>query len=116
MQEDFKFIDRTADIPAAADFCLLISDDCMLPYIRPGDRVCVSCREELSDMDVGLFLYRGRVLCRQVCEDYSGALLLLCANPAREAENLSVASSERDDCLCLGKVLLPRPLPPPVYD
>lgn len=115
MQEDFEFLDRGPDVPSAADFCLIIRDDCMLPYIRPGDRVYVSCREPLSDMDVGLFLYRGRVLCRQYCEDYSGALLLLCANTAREAENISVARSARADCLCLGKVLLSRRLPPPIY-
>jgi len=116
MPEDFEFIDRGPEIPSAADFCLVISDDCMLPYIRPGDRVYVSCREALSDMDAGLFLYRGRLLCRQVCEDYSGALLLLCANPAREAENISVAKSERSSCLCLGKIILSRRLPPPVYN
>jgi len=116
MQEDFELIARGPDIPSAADFCLVISDDCMSPYIRPGDRAYVSCREVLSDMDVGLFLYHGRVLCRQVCEDYSGALLLLCANPEREAENLSIPGSERADCLCLGKVLLAERLPPPVYN
>lgn len=116
MQEDFELIDRGSDVPSAADFCFVISDDRMLPYIRPGDRVYVSCREALSDMDVGVFLYHGRILCRQVCEDYTGALHLLCADPRREAENISVPKSLRAECLCLGKVLLPQPLPSPLYD
>lgn len=115
MTEDFEFIDR-AGAPAAADFCIIISDSSMLPYLHPGERIYLSCREPLCDMDVGLFLYQSHILCRQYCEDYAGVLHLLCANPACESENISISRAARGDCLCLGKVLLPRRLPPPVYD
>ena len=40
---------------------------------------------------------------------------LLCANPERENENLSLSRTEKAACLCLGRVLLKKRLPMPVY-
>lgn len=115
MRDEIEFISRGADTPKGADFAVVIRDGCMLPYISPGQRVYVSCKGELAPMEVGLFLYCGRVLCRQWCEDYAGSLLLLCANPALERENISVPAAERRSCLCLGRVLLNEKLPSPEY-
>lgn len=116
MTEDFKLIPRSGDVPEAADFSVTITDDCMQPYIMQGDTVYVSSRETLSEFDAGLFLYRDRILCRQWCEDYSGALHLLCANPARERENITVPAAERSACLCLGKIILSSKIPAPIYN
>lgn len=116
MKDFFDLIARGADTPPAADFLIKITDDCMLPYISPGQEVCVSCREQLLEMDAGIFLYNGKIICRQWCEDYAGALHLLCANPKRESENISIPRDARTRCLCLGRVILPHRLPPPVYD
>lgn len=116
MTEDFRLIPRGRDIPDSADFSVTVSDDAMQPYIKAGETVLVSSREELHEFDAGLFLYDNKILCRQWCEDYSGALLLLCANPARQAENIIVSASSRAKCLCLGKIILSRRLPPPIYD
>lgn len=108
-------VDRDGRVPEGADFCLTVDTDDMAPYIRPGDRVYVSCRQDLEDMDAGLFYVDGRVLCRQYCEDYSGTLHLLCANPLREDRNLALSREKRGELICLGKLLLAKHLPPPVY-
>lgn len=115
MTDYYELVPRCRDIPEAADFCLTLGDDCMLPYIAHGQRIYISCRARLEEMDAGLFLYEGRIICRQWCEDFTGALLLLCANPECESENLRIEAAARGKCLCLGKVLLDRKLPPPQY-
>ena len=93
--EDYDLIERGAAVPAAADMCIIHGDDTMEPYIRRGERVYISRRQTPAEMEAGLFLYRGKVYCRQWCEDYAGGLHLLCANPARERENLHLSRSER---------------------
>lgn len=64
----------------------------MEPLIPRGSRVYVSGRAELREMDAGLFLYDGRVICRRWCEDYNGALILLGADESR-----------REDCIYLNR-------------
>ena len=116
MTDFYELMPRTGDIPPGADFLITITDDCMLPYIRPGEQVAVSCRETLCEMDAGIFVYKGRLVCRQWCEDITGTLHLLCANPKREDESISVPAMMREDCICLGKVLLSKKPEAPVYD
>ena len=113
--DDYDLIERGAAVPAAADMCIIHGDDTMEPYIRRGERVYIRRRQTPAEMEAGLFLYRGKVYSRQWCEDYAGRLHLLCANPARERENLHLSRSERSRCLCLGRVLLDKKLPAPVY-
>ena len=116
MTDFYELMPRTGDIPPGADFLITITDDCMMPYIRTGERVAVSCRETLCEMDAGIFVYKGRLVCRQWCEDITGTLHLLCANPKRESEKISVPAAERENCLCLGKVLLSEKPAAPLYD
>lgn len=115
MEEYFSLIPITNDMPRGTDFCLIMDTELMEPLIYKGGRVCVSRHEDPDQMDVGLFLYKGQVLCRQVCEDYAGNLHLLCANPKAEKENLCLDKKERTRCLCLGKVLLKVKPPEPMY-
>lgn len=98
-----------------ADFCLRLDSDCMEPAFARGALLRVSIREAPREMAAGVFVYRGRVLVRQWCEDVTGRLYLLCANPARESENLTLSRDERAACLCLGTVLPGTPLPMPIY-
>lgn len=116
MTEEYGLLERDAAVPEGADFCYISEGDEMEPYIREGERVYVGRCESLDELEAGLFYVRGRVVCRQWCEDYSGTLHLLCANPRRRSGNLSFSREERGDCLCLGRVLPLRRLPPPVYD
>lgn len=115
MDEDYSFLPRSRKTPAGADLCLRLDNDCMEPFIRRGELLYISRRETPEEMQPGLFYYRGRVLCRQWCEDSAGSLHLLCANPGRESENLSLSREEKAACLCLGRVLLKKRLPMPVY-
>lgn len=115
MTEDYSFLARTKSIPAAADFCLLLEDDCMEPWLKKGERVYVDRGETPEELQPGVFWVRGRILCRQWCEDSAGTLHLLCANPKRERENLALGPKEKAACLCLGRVILKKPLPMPIY-
>lgn len=116
MQDYFELIALSPDMPRGTDFCLIMDNDLMEPVIQKGGRVCVSRHEEPAQMELGIFLYRGQVFCRQVCEDYAGNLHLLCVNPKAEAENLCLDKNERERCLCLGRVLLDKAPPMPIYD
>lgn len=102
-------------MPEGADFCLIMDTDEMEPVITKGERVYISRRQSPEPMEVGVFYHKGRIYCRQYCEDYNGALILLCANPLRESENLILDKERRKDCVCLGKVLLKAKPPMPFY-
>jgi hypothetical protein len=114
-KEEYMFLPVTEDVPAGAELCLRLDNDCMEPWFKKGELIYVSRAETPEEMQPGLFYYRGRVLCRQWCEDSAGALHLLCANPARESENLSLSRGEKAACLCLGRVLTKDRLPMPIY-
>ncbi len=115
MIDDYIFIPRDSSVPPAADYCFIMDSDRMAPLIPKGSRVYVSRREAPAEMEPGVFLYKGRILCRQFCEDYAGNLLLLCANPKAESHNLCLDKKEREHCRCLGKVLLDKKIKRPVY-
>ncbi len=116
MTDDYTLIARTEDIPAGADFCFVMDTEEMEPLIKKGERVYVSRHEAPAEMEIGIFLHGGRVLCRQYCEDYGGNLLLLCANPRAEKLNLCLDKAERQHCKLLGKVLLKKKAKRPIYE
>lgn len=113
--EDYEDIPLPADAPPKADFCLTIRGDSMEPFIRDGELVYVRRGEPLREFDAGVFFVDGDVLCKQWCVDYAGTLHLLSANPKREDANRSFPRSSGQTVVCFGKVLLPHPLPKPVY-
>ena len=115
MSEDYILLRRGSDMPDGTDFCLRLDNDCMEPFLKKGELVCIDRHVTPEEMQPGLFYYQGRVLCRQWCEDSSGTLYLLCANPKRESENLALGRAEKGACLCLGRVILDKRLPMPVY-
>lgn len=101
---EYELISRD-NAPQNASFSLCVSDDCMEPDIRAGERVFVCADAAPDEMGVGVFMYEGRVVCRKWCEDYSGAVHLLASNPARADANITVPKSKRGALTCLGKVL-----------
>ena len=115
MTDDYILLQRTEDMPAGTDFCLRLDNDCMEPWFKKGELLYIDRRHAPEELQPGIFLIRGRVLCRQWCEDSSGTLYLLCANPKRESENLTLGRAEKGACLCLGRVILDKKLPMPVY-
>lgn len=113
-KSEYELVPR-GDAPNDAAMSLCISDDCMQPYIGAGECVYVSVGSPPEEFGVGVFMYEGRVLCRQWCESYSGALMLLAANPARQSENVIIPPSKRDKLVCLGRIITDKPLPRPRY-
>ena len=115
MSPDYELIPIDADMPEGTDFCMIMDNELMEPLIPRGTRICVSRSMAPEEFEAGIFFYRGKIYCRQYCEDYAGNLHLLCANPARENENLCLDRKEKEKCLCLGKVLLKEKPPMPLY-
>ena len=111
--EFFELLDRKSDMPEDADFCLTLSDDAMAPFFPAGSDVYVSASRAPEEFDAGIFFYGGNVLCRQWCEDFSGALHLLPANPAFRDKSIAIPKRLRDKCLCLGSVIAEKKLPRP---
>lgn len=114
--EDYELVERDADTPPRADFCIDISGDSMEPYIKDGERVYVQRDQSLSDFDVGIFFLDGDVYCKQYCLDYNGSVMLLSANPKREDANRYIFRHSGRTLVCFGKVLLPKKLPMPIYE
>lgn len=111
--DGYDLLERSPQMPADADFAVVLTDDCMEPYFKEGESVWIKARAELEEFEAGLFLYDGRVLCRQWCLDHKGTVHLLCANPLRERENVS---AQRNKTLrVLGRVVTDKKLPRPVY-
>ena len=111
----FEFIDRTNDMPESADFCLTLPDDSMAPFFPAGSDVYVSASRAPAEFDAGIFFYEGKVLCRQWCEDFSGSIHLLPANPEFRNSCIIVPKRFWGKCLCLGSVISDRKLPHPAY-
>lgn len=113
--EDFEIIPLPPNAPKGADFCVDVQGDSMEPYILDGERVFVQRGAQLQEFDVGIFFVDGEVFCKQWCVDYAGTLHLLSANPKRQDANISIPRDAGRHCVCFGKVLLKKKLPPPMY-
>ncbi|MGI5977837.1 MAG: S24 family peptidase [Candidatus Limivicinus sp.] len=112
---EYELIERPRGKNSEADFCITLSEDCMRPYIEPGQTVYVQASVPLEEFDAGIFYLNGRIFCRQWCEDCMGTLHLLAADPSRADANISVPAKDRGKCLCLGRVMLEGHLPRPAY-
>lgn len=114
--EDYELTELPDKAPKSADFCIDIAGDSMEPYIADGSRVYVKRDASVREFDdVGVFFYDGNVFCKQFCVDFSGALYLLSANPAREDRNVRIPRESAGSVVCFGRVILPKRLPRPVY-
>lgn len=112
---DYEFLERSDAMPAEADFALTLTDDCMEPVFKNGETVYVQAKAKLFEFEAAVFFYEGRVLCRQWCEDYTGAVHLLCANPKREQGNIRVEKSRLSELVVLGRVINRKKLSRPFY-
>lgn len=112
---DYEDIPRTADMPKNASYCLTVSGDSMEPYIKDGQMVYVEEDVPLGDMEVGVFFYQGGIYVKQYAPSFDGYVFLLSANPAREAANITVPRESVQDLYYMGKVILKKKLPPPIY-
>ena len=93
--DEYELVDASG-APDGAQLALTLTDDSMAPYFPQGGRIYVQCGETPE-------------------EDYSGALHLLAANPARQSGNLRIHAAERGALVCLGRVIYAGTLPRPNY-
>ena len=115
MDEDIQFIERGDHVPPGAQLSLTLSDNAMAPFFPKGSTVYVDVTRPPEEFQAGVFHYRGTVLCRQWCEDMTGTLYLLPADPVLGGQCISIPREERGKCLCLGTVICDAALPEPIY-
>lgn len=113
--EDYEDIPRTPDMPPEADFCLVVSGDSMEPYIKNGETVFVSETAPIQPLEIGVWTVDGEAYIKQYYPLDDGGLMLLSANPAREAANLHIHPSGNQTTIYWGKVLGMKKLPFPKY-
>ena len=113
--EDYEDIPRTADMPSGADFCVVVSGDSMEPYIHRGETVYVSETAAIEPLDVGVWVIDGATYIKQYYPLDDGGMMLLSANPDREAANIHIHPDGNQSVQCFGKVLGIKKLPLPEY-
>lgn len=113
--EDYEEIPLPPGAPTNADYCITIRGDSMSPYIEDGEMVYVKQGAPLRDFEPGIFFVDGDVFCKQWCPGYAGETYLLSANPKREDANITIWKDSGRNCVYLGKVLLDKKLPRPMY-
>ena len=89
------------------DLCDAAETDALMQTVRPDAVLHLAAQSS-----VGL---SWKMPQKTVDINISGTLHLLCANPRRERENLSLSWAEKAACLCLGRILTEKKLPMPVY-
>jgi phage repressor protein C with HTH and peptisase S24 domain len=113
--EDYEDIPRTADMPEEADFCVVVSGDSMEPYIKDGQTVFVSETAAIEPLEVGVWSVDGAAYVKMYYPLDDGGLMLLSANPDREASNLHIRPGGNQSVQYFGKVLGIKKLPLPMY-
>lgn len=112
---DYEDIPRTADMPSGADFCVVVSGDSMEPYIKDGATVYVSETAAIEPLEVGVWTVDGELYVKQYYPLDDGGMMLLSANPDREAANIHIYPDGNQSVQCFGKVLGIKKLPLPEY-
>lgn len=113
--EDYETIERDTLVPKQADYCIEIAGDSMEPFIRNGQRVYVQRTVDIAEFQPAVWFVDGSVFVKQWCVDTNRTLYLLSANPAREDANITIPRDSDRNVVCLGKVLLNKKLPAPIY-
>jgi len=73
--EIMRFI--SAPVSKAADFCMRITDDSMIPSINDSDIVFVKARAKIDPDSVGVFVYENVVYCKRLRVDYKNSSITL---------------------------------------
>lgn len=113
--EDYELIPKDASVPKKADYCIEVAGDSMEPYIKDGQRIYVQKTADIPEFSPCVWFVDGEVFVKQFCTDHRGTLYLLSANPKREDANITIRRDSGRTAICLGKVLINKKLPEPVY-
>ncbi len=96
--------------PEGTRFGFVMTDDTMEPHLKRGTTVYARSPGPLAPGDVGIFLVRGKFLCRQYLEDSEGTAYLFTLNRARRALDIALPASS---LTLFARVSLPAPAPLP---
>ena len=96
-----------------ADFAVKITDDSLVPWIKPGGTAFLRRNTELFDGDIGLFETDGGVVFRQFCADSRGAVYLFAVNRRCAEYDRVILPPESRSLVCYGRLLLKKPVPLP---
>ena len=102
--------------PEGADvgFAVAVTDDSLLPWVKPGETVLFQRNTELSDGDIGLFETDGGIVFRQFCADSRGAVYLFAVNRAHAEDDRVIAPEKAASLVCYGRLELKKPIPLPM--
>ena len=93
------------NVPAGADYAVVIQGNSMEPWIHDGDTVFVKRNGEIKTGDVGIFSYNGGSYCKMYYPWQDGAVTLVSTNPECKNFNVEIAPSGTDSITCQGLVL-----------
>lgn len=97
-----------------ADFAIRIAGDSMEPYLEDGS-IALCTRDNPRDGDVAAFLIDGDFICKQVCQDITGALHLFSLNRDRkDADRHIPRDGIERQIICFGTVLMDKTPPLPL--
>lgn len=99
---------------AGADFAVTVTDDSLLPWIKPGETILLERNTVLSDGDIGLFETEAGLVFRQFCADSRGAVYLFAVNRAHAADDRMIAPERAAALVCYGRVARKKTIPLPM--
>lgn len=99
-----------ARAPEGTRFGFVMTDDTMEPYLKRGTTVYAQSPGPLAPGDVGVFLVKGKLLCRQYLEDSEGTAYLFTLNRSRRNRDLALPAAS---VTLFARVPLPEPAPLP---
>lgn len=99
---------------ADAGFAVAVTDDSLLPWVKPGETVLFQRNTELSDGDVGLFETDAGLVFRQFCADSRGAVYLFAVNRAHAEDDRMIPPDKAAELVCYGRLELKKPIPLPM--
>ena len=111
-EDIFELAQRGEGVPEEASYGIRVSGAMTGDIIPDGSVVYVKANAPLEDGDVGIFLYKDEVLCRQICEDSFGNLYLLTLD--REKADFDLVVKKDEKIVSFGKVILKKKIPLPL--
>ena len=104
-EAEFEMLLVDKNVPAGADYAVVIQGNSMEPWIHDGDTVFVKRNGEIKTGDVGIFSYNGGSYCKMYYPWQDGAVTLVSTNPECKNFNVEIAPSGTDSITCQGLVL-----------
>lgn len=101
------FVLKSRDgVPVGADYSVKAFGAMAEPHIREGDTVYATATADLKNGDVGIFLYSGKMVVRQYCEDSFGNIYLFTLDRKMKENDITIPANAQKTTVCFGKVIM----------